>query len=226
MSTQSDRIIASLKLAAASGREPISHCQKLDRYSRELGFQSFFDLKKTLGNTPEVILERSFAGILLEITRLRSPRPGLKYYGGVLGRGLDVLFSSRWVGFDSNRKEIREPAAFSDEDLNWIAEGNGAYGHYKLHIIEMGHEIAALAKQCDILVMFNESVLRAVHWPGFERAPIENTWDSFFTSKPNLTDDFMEERAVRIKSAKRLAALGGAAPQVSDVSRHRTESEG
>lgn len=34
------------------------------------------------------------------------------------------------------------------------------------------------------------------------------------------------ETYVRIKSAKRLAVLGGVAPQVSDVPRHSTASEG
>jgi Arc/MetJ family transcription regulator len=47
-------------------------------------------------------------------------------------------------------------------------------------------------------------------------------------SKPGIDKaDLIREAVetyVRIKSAERLAGLGGAAPQISDVSRHRTES--
>lgn len=55
-------------------------------------------------------------------------------------------------------------------------------------------------------------------------------WSEVQLSEPGVDKAYLIREAVethvRIKSAKRLAALGGAAPQISEVSRHRTESEG
>lgn len=164
-----DWIIASLKLTAAADPNELSYCQRLDHYSRELHFQSYHHLSRSLRNLPESVLQPLVENLVLILCRVRFPRSGRPYFGGMMYEGLDMRFNTRWIGFDSQSEEVRIPCNFTYEDLLWIKGGNGSYGDYQLHIIERKQELVCVFRQPRVLVMLSEEVAKELFPLRFNR---------------------------------------------------------
>ena len=128
-------VLAGVKsLFGAESDEELSHCQKLDLYSRKLDFQGFQHLKKTLKGLPYDELITQGDVIMRSICSMRLPCNNQRYYEYFIEAPLAerVYYYSRKVGQDIYDCEIREPKPLNGLERVKDIRGGGDSLYYLL----------------------------------------------------------------------------------------------
>lgn len=141
MSFTYKQVIDSFKSPASidDGLLEFSHCQRLNIKARQLGFQSYVHLRKTLKQLPQ----DSFASVSLRLMRRiceqKLPTRECRYFEFVpLPKGIG--YYSEWIGWDKNGSEVRVP-----RPLHGMPSVNGLRKavDFPVYVVESDNEIYA-----------------------------------------------------------------------------------
>ncbi len=103
-------IITGVKAAAKSNRsEDYSHCQLLNLYSRNLGFENFHQLQTSLKALPEDNFGQISTKLMRKVCAQKLPSQDSPYYEFLCHADGSTSFYSYWIGWDRFGKEVRVP---------------------------------------------------------------------------------------------------------------------
>lgn len=118
----------------------LSHCQRLDFQARSLGFQSYHHFRRTMSQLPTDSFAAVSLGLMRRICEKRLPlEPKCRYYEFVpLPHGIG--YYSRWIGWDKNGDEVREPRPLNGRDSVQRLRG---VVDFPVYVIESVRELTA-----------------------------------------------------------------------------------
>ncbi|MBL4265731.1 hypothetical protein H8F11_13325 [Vibrio fluvialis] len=103
-------IVAGVKAVAKSNRsEDYSHCQLLNLYSRNLGFENFYRLQNSLKDLPKDTFGKISTKLMRTICTQKLPSQDSSYFEFSCHTDGSISFYSYWVGWDRYGKEVRVP---------------------------------------------------------------------------------------------------------------------
>lgn len=86
-----------------------SHCQLLEAKAKQLGFESYHQLRTWLTSTPEELLEEYSLGLMRKICAKRLPIMDSTYYEFMVLPDGGIGFYSYFIGWDNRAEEVRVP---------------------------------------------------------------------------------------------------------------------
>lgn len=114
--------IQSIKcLARSSTTKDTQHSQLLDLYSRELRFNSYAHLYKTLENIPPNNRAKEYSLFMRKYCQIATPKQGSCYYefhAGKVSHSVGYSFFSSCIGWDSLGREVRVPCPVNSQ--KWV----------------------------------------------------------------------------------------------------------
>lgn len=109
---QASEVIDAVKSLAASDVTPErSHCQMLDFYAKQLGYESFHHFRQFLERLPSDRLGGASLRLMRHICASRTPTLNCAYFEFMELGGGDFAYYSRWLGWDKEGEEVRVPEA-------------------------------------------------------------------------------------------------------------------
>lgn len=118
----------------------LSRCQRLEFQARALGFQNYHHFRRTLSQLPTDSLAAVSLGLMRRICEKRLPQsPNSRYYEFVpLPRGMG--YYSRWIGWDENGHEVREPRPLEGvHSVEWLR----GVADFPVYVVESERELIA-----------------------------------------------------------------------------------
>lgn len=117
-----------------------SHCQRVERQARLLGFQSYYHFQQTLRQLPP----DTFAGLSLRLMRriceMRLPRRADYAYFEFIPLPKGVGYYSQWAGWDKEGNEVRVPRPLAGiSSVQGMRTATGA----PIYVVESEQELAA-----------------------------------------------------------------------------------
>ncbi|EJU8778381.1 hypothetical protein R7D66_23565 [Vibrio sp. Vb2354] len=103
-------IVAGVKAAAKSNRsEDYTHCQLLNLYSRNLGFENFHQLQTSLKALPKDNFGQISTKLMRKVCAQKLPSQDSSYFEFLCHPDGSTSFYSYWIGWDRFGKEVRVP---------------------------------------------------------------------------------------------------------------------
>ena len=96
-------------LAKNSSRTDLSHCQRLDLYSRKFGFNNYHHFQKAVPKLPTDKFGKVSLRLMRQYCQSAKPSLDVDYYEFYAERGPKIAFYSHWIGWDKIGREVREP---------------------------------------------------------------------------------------------------------------------
>lgn len=177
-------------LTRQSHDDGMSYCQRLDHYSRQLGYNSLHHFRKTLPNLSDDQIGNFSTKIMRLACSKALPNPNKPYFEFVAEQGRRMRFYSEWAGWDKRGQEVRVP-----RDLN------GAYSVPRLreqlevpvYVIETDRQLVAWRHRWYGMAYVSEALAREHMKEAFARyeAVFDGPWDKDY----NLEEDFSSNYA-------------------------------
>ncbi|EGQ9065139.1 hypothetical protein WD347_004562 [Vibrio parahaemolyticus] len=134
-------IVAGVKAAAKTNRsEDYSHCQLLNLYSRNLGFQSFHHLQTSLKTIPNDNFGQISTKLMRKVCASKLPSQDSSYFEFWCHADGSISFYSYWIGWDRFGKEVRVPRPLIGlSSVKGLREQNDA----PVYVLESSKEVLA-----------------------------------------------------------------------------------
>jgi hypothetical protein len=105
----SEVIDAVKNLASGDAEEDRSHCEALDLYAKQLGYQGFHHLRESISPFPAGGFDRYSIKLMRQICLRRTPSVDCAYFEFIAYDARQFGFYSYWIGWDKHGEEVRVP---------------------------------------------------------------------------------------------------------------------
>ena len=138
---QFQEVVDAFKDLAADDPSPEkTHCQLLEKYARELGFQSYYHFIHSLKNLPNEQFGSVSLKLMREICVKKSPSLDEAYFEFQAFSNQKISFYSSWAGWDKYGDEVRVPRALLGVET---ATGLRELAPYPVYVVESIRELLA-----------------------------------------------------------------------------------
>jgi hypothetical protein len=135
----SEVIDAVKNLASTDPQHDRSHCQALEFHAKQLGFQSFHHLKRSLKRLPSDRIDEVSLKLMRQISLRRIPSLDCDYFEFMAADG-NFGFYSYWIGWNKRGEEVRVPRPLTGPAT---AAGLRKNADFPIYVVESDKELLA-----------------------------------------------------------------------------------
>lgn len=134
-------VVNAVKDLAANDPAPHqSHCRLLEKYAKELGFQSYHHFIQSLRHLPPEQFPNVSLRLMRDICMKKIPSLDEPYFEFQAYSAGKVGFYSEWAGWDKFGNEVRVPRPLEGVDT---ANGLRRLAEYPVYVVESARELLA-----------------------------------------------------------------------------------
>jgi len=135
-------VVDAIKTAAfdTPKTQTLTYCQALEAKSKQIGFESFHDLRAWLTSTPDELIGDYSLSLMRKLCAQRLPMQSCPYYEFMSFPDETIGFYSYWIGWDREAREVRVPRPLRGKET---ASRLRKISEHPIYTIESSKELSA-----------------------------------------------------------------------------------